>query len=111
MAANRPGKAGGGTPAWLDASTPDGWAVVTLEQIAAWNPDMIFLIDYSGNADKDAAQLKTDAQWSALNAVKTAHLYAFPSDFLSWDQPDPRWTLGLSWLASKSNPLSPQPLM
>lgn len=97
-------KLAGGTPVWLDASTPDGWAVVTLEQIAAWNPDMIFLIDYSGNADKDVAQLKTDAQWSVLNAVKNAHLYAFPSDFLSWDQPDPRWTLGLSWLASKIQP-------
>ena len=25
-------------------------------------------------------------------------------DYLSWDQPDPRWSLGLTWLATKIHP-------
>lgn len=94
----------GGRPVWLDASTQGGWAVVTLEQIAAWNPDMIFIVDYAGNAVDVVAQLKTDQNWSALNAVKNSKIYPFPVDFLSWDQADPRWSLGLTWLATKLQP-------
>lgn len=29
---------------------------------------------------------------------------AFTGDLYSWDQPDPRWILGLSWLAGKLHP-------
>ncbi len=94
----------GGRPVWLDASTQGGWAVVTLEQIAAWNPDMIFIVDYAGNAVDVVAQLKTDQNWSALSAVKNSKIYAFPVDFLSWDQADPRWSLGLTWLATRLQP-------
>lgn len=97
-------KMAGGAPAWLDASNPKGWTIVTLEQIASWKPQMIFIVDYSGNADKVVSDLKNDPQWSELDAVKNQKLFAFPSDFLSWDQPDPRWTLGLSWLAAKIQP-------
>ncbi len=28
-------------------------------------------------------------------------IYGFPGDIFSWDQPDPRWILGVTWLASK----------
>lgn len=31
-------------------------------------------------------------------------MYAFPGDYLSWDQPDPRWILALQWLASRIQP-------
>jgi iron complex transport system substrate-binding protein len=39
-----------------------------------------------------------------LQAVQNGELYGFPADFLSWDQPDTRWILGLQWLATKINP-------
>ena len=94
----------GGKPVWLDASTQGGWAVVTLEQIATWNPEMIFIVDYAGNAVDVVAELKTDQNWSKLNAVKDSKIYAFPVDFLSWDQADPRWSLGLTWLATILQP-------
>lgn len=97
-------KMAGGTPAWLDASNPKGWTTVTLEQIASWKPQMIFIVDYSGNADKVVSDLKNDPQWSELDAVKNQKLFAFASDFLSWDQPDPRWMLGLTWFAAKIQP-------
>ncbi|MDP3450329.1 MAG: ABC transporter substrate-binding protein [Anaerolineaceae bacterium] len=94
----------GGDPAWKDAISEGGWTVVSLEQIAAWNADMVFIVDYSGKAMDVVAQLKADANWQALDAVINNQIYAFPVDFLSWDQADPRWGLGELWLASKIHP-------
>ena len=50
------------------------------------------------------AGLKEDANWTLLDAVKNGKLYAFPLDFQSWDQPDTRWILGLTWMATKIQP-------
>ncbi len=93
----------GGTPVWKDVPT-DGWTTITLEQVAAWNPQVILLVDYKGRAADLVAGLKEDANWKLLDAVKNGKLYAFPLDFQSWDQPDTRWTLGLTWLAQKLHP-------
>ncbi len=93
----------GGTPVWKDVPT-DGWTMITLEQIAAWNPEVIFLIDYKGNAVDIVKNLKSDAKWSLLDAVKNEKIFAFPLDFQSWDQPDTRWPLGLTWVAMKLHP-------
>ncbi len=94
----------GGFPAWKDAISDGGFTVVSLEQIAAWNADIVFVIDYSGNAVDVVSQLKADANWQALDAVINNQIYAFPVDFLSWDQADPRWGLGELWLAAKIHP-------
>lgn len=92
----------GGNPIWQ--GQPGGWTPVSFEQIAAWNPDIIFIIDYSGDSRATAAKLRQDPLWASLKAVKTNQLYGFPGDFYSWDQPDPRWIVGLSWLAKKIHP-------
>lgn len=96
----------GGQPAWLDAAQGGGWTVVNFEQIAAWNPDAICVISYTGDPGEVTASLKQDAGWQALAAVKAGRLLAFPTDFAgySWDQPDTRWILGLSWLAKQLHP-------
>ena len=36
--------------------------------------------------------------------MQNDQLFAFASDFYSWDQPDTRWILGLQWLATKIQP-------
>jgi hypothetical protein len=36
--------------------------------------------------------------------VQEGQLYSFGGDIFSWDQPDPRWILGTTWLASKIHP-------
>ncbi len=94
----------GGMPVWGSANPGKGWTVVTLEQIAAWNADQIFIIAYQKDSSEITASLKNDPQWSALRAVKEGHLYGFPADLYSWDQPDSRWILGLSWLAARLHP-------
>jgi iron complex transport system substrate-binding protein len=95
---------GGGQPAWKDAQLGQGWTTVTLEQIATWDADQIYIIVYSGNVNDAIKKLKADPQWQALRAVKQGKLYGFPADYYSWDQPDTRWILGLTWIAEKMNP-------
>lgn len=94
----------GGAPVWKEAAQGGGWVVVNLEQIAAWNPDQIYVINYFGDVDEIAEQLRADSQWQQLQAVKNGQLYAFPKDFYSWDQPDTRWILGLMWLVDHVQP-------
>lgn len=93
----------GGAPIWKEV-TGKGWSVITLEQIAAWNPEIIIVVDYRGKAMEAVDRLKADENWQQLDAVKNEKLYAFPLDFQSWDQPDSRWTLGLTWLATILQP-------
>lgn len=94
----------GGNPVWKDAATGKGWNKVTLEQIAAWNPEYIFVISYAVPVEEVVTTLKADAQWQALDALKNGKLFGFAIDFFSWDQPDVRWILGAKWLATKLHP-------
>lgn len=94
----------GGEPVWTEAAQGGGWTVVGLEQIAAWNPDQVYVVDYDGNSDGVVEELKGDPRWRALAAVQSGAIYGFPGDFISWDQPDTRWILGLSWLFTKVQP-------
>jgi iron complex transport system substrate-binding protein len=96
----------GGQAVWGEAGLGSGWSVVNLEQIAAWNPDVIGIISYTGDPGAVTETLKADPNWQALQAVQAGHLVAFPTDFTgySWDQPDTRWILGLTWLAKQLHP-------
>jgi iron complex transport system substrate-binding protein len=97
-------KIAGGIPVWEDLEASGGWTIVNIEQIAVWDPDQIFIINYDGTASEVAADLKDSDFWSDLKAVQDGQLFAFPFDFYSWDQPDTRWILGLQWLATKIQP-------
>jgi iron complex transport system substrate-binding protein len=97
-------KLAGGTPVWEEAALGGGWTVVNFEQIAAWDPDKIFVIDYKTDSAQVVDILVTNPQWQALKAVKEGQIYGFGADIFSWDQPDPRWILGVVWLAAKTHP-------
>lgn len=94
----------GGDPVWADANLSNGWTQVTLEQIAAWDAEQIFIISYNTDPSEVVAGLQNDPNWQALRAVQENKLYAFPADLYSWDQPDTRWILGLTWLAGRLHP-------
>jgi iron complex transport system substrate-binding protein len=91
----------GGVPIWTEAAQGGGWAVVSFEQIAAWDPEQIFVVSYRVDSAEIVANLEADLQWQALQAVRDGAIYGFPADIFSWDQPDPRWILGVTWLAGK----------
>jgi iron complex transport system substrate-binding protein len=94
----------GGNPVWFEAAAGSGWNQISFEQIAAWNPDFILLVSYHTPVEEVKANLLSDPKWIELEAVKQGNLLAFPADYLSWDQPDPRWILGLHWLFGKLHP-------
>jgi iron complex transport system substrate-binding protein len=94
----------GGIPVWKDANKARGWTDINMEQISNWDPDLIYIVNYQGSAPEIVASLINDEIWKNLKAVKDNHIYPFPFDFLSWDQPDPRWILGYGWMAYRQNP-------
>ena len=94
----------GGIPVWKEAAQGGGWTIVNFEQIAAWDPDTILLISYGADPAQVVEGLQSDPRWQALRAVKEGRLHAFPGDIFSWDQPDPRWILGVTWMASRIHP-------
>ncbi len=99
-------QAAGGRPVWLEAAAPGGgWTVANMEQIARWNPDQIILVVwFSLDPVRVLARLQSDPQWRALRAVRTGALHVFPSDIYGWDTPNPRWLLGMTWLAKTLHP-------
>lgn len=94
----------GGVPVWTDAISGGGWSRVTIEQIAAWNPRVITLVAYRQDAREVRSRILADPIAGNLSAVTTERFLLFPVDFYSWDQPDVRWILGLSWLAQALHP-------
>ncbi len=99
-------EAAGGVPVWREAvQVTDGWTVVNFEQIAAWDPDKIFMvISYQLDPQEVIDGFKADPQWRALSAVQNEELYAFPGDIFGWDTPEARWLLGVNWLATRLHP-------
>lgn len=89
----------GGDPVWLEANPGRGWATVSFEQIALWNPEVIILIEYSGQGLAIRDRLAAQPRWQELQAVREGRFLVMPMDYYSWDQPDVRWILGLQWTA------------
>ncbi len=96
----------GGIAVWKEANLASGWTEVNMEQISNWNADLVYIVNYQGHAPEIVRNLKHDDIWKNLNAIKEERVFAFAYDFLSWDQPDPRWILGYGWMAFKQNPQS-----
>ncbi len=94
----------GGRPVWTDAPLGQGWTVVNLEQIASWNPDQIYIVDYFDDPGRAVEKFVADPVARNLKAVQEGQVFAFPKDTYSWDQPDTRWILGLLWLARHIHP-------
>jgi iron complex transport system substrate-binding protein len=91
----------GAIPVWVEEALSPGWNRVGLEQIAAWDPEQIYLVSYNLPAREAVEKLKADPAWAQFRAVKTGRFYAFPGDYYSWGQPDSRWILGLWWLSRR----------
>ncbi|MDA3958271.1 ABC transporter substrate-binding protein [Oceanispirochaeta sp.] len=94
----------GSEPVWVKADLGKTWTKVGFEQIAAWDPDQIFLISYRSPVSEVLEIIEDSPYWQELRAYKEGEIHPFPMDFHSWDQPDPRWLIGLQWMASISHP-------
>jgi len=94
----------GGAPVWKGANPGSGWAKVGIEQIAAWDPQAIFVVSYREPSASVAARLAAEPALASIEAVRSGKVHGFPQDFYSWDQPDTRWILGLEWMAKALHP-------
>ncbi len=98
----------GGIPIWKGSNPGSGWAKVSPEQLQAWNPDIMLVINYREDAKLAAQKILNDKAYKTITAIKTGKVFGFAQDFYSWDQPDTRWILGLLWVAKKINPENTQ---
>ena len=97
-------EAAGGRPVWTGAHAGNGWMTVNFEQIAAWDPDHIFITSFHTAPGNYIESIRKNPQWQALRAVKNGNLAAVPADFYSWAQPDTRWILAVQWMAERLHP-------
>lgn len=84
----------GGTNAVQGLNVKGDFANVNIEQIIAWNPEIIWVPKY---ASYTVESLLDDPKWSSIKAIKNKAVYVFPSELEPWDYPTASAVLGLSW--------------
>ena len=79
---------------------------VALEDIYAWDPDVIFLNSFSAyTADDILNSTAVEGQdWSGLSAVKNGRVYKYPLGVYYWFPPCFDSPLALEWMATKMYP-------
>ena len=77
------------------------WADISAEQLAAWDPEVIFSVSY---AEYTLDDIRNDAALAGVKAVAADRLYTVPSEIEAWDYPQPSSILGLLWMAHILHP-------
>lgn len=89
----------------VEAQKGKGMSPVSLEQVLAWNPQVIIAWDdvVRGGADE---LIRTDANWSTIDAVKDGKVYTMPNVPFSWCDrpPSVNRILGIQWIANTLYP-------
>lgn len=78
------------------------WADISPEQVAAWNPDVIFLGSLLDVYGPDA--MINNPHLQTVKAIKEKQVYTFPSNIDWWDYPAPHYVLGTLWAAKTLYP-------
>ena len=89
----------------VEAVKGKGLSPVSLEQVLAWNPQVIIAWDdeVRGGADEI---IRTDGNWSTIDAVKEGRVYTMPNVPFSWCDRPPAVNriLGIQWIANTLYP-------
>lgn len=91
----------GGRNAVSGLDVKGSFAEVNVEQIMAWDPEVIWIPAY---ASYTVESLLADPQWKDIKAVKAKAVYRFPSSLEPWDYPTASAVLGLRWAMHKLHP-------
>lgn len=84
------------------ASTVKGYKQVSMEQILAWNPQVIFVQD---RYPKVLDEINQQPAWQVVDAVKNHRVYLMPEYAKAWGYPMPEaMALGELWIAKKLYP-------
>jgi iron complex transport system substrate-binding protein len=98
---------------WLKNSGADdpaarafqGRKVVNMEQIYAWDPDVIYITNFTPIQPEDIYQNTAAGQdWSSLKAVQNKRVHKVPLGIYRWFPPSGDTPLMLKWLAQKNHP-------
>lgn len=78
------------------AGRQGGLAIVSIEQVLVWNPDVIVTIERDF-----AASVKSDPAWASVAAVRAGHVHLAPALPFGWVDfpPSANRLIGLWWLA------------
>ena len=77
------------------------WMNISAEQLAAWDPEVIFVVQYAQYTLDD---IRNDPALSGIRAVAENRLHIIPSPIEAWDYPQPSSILGLLWMTHILHP-------
>ncbi len=84
------------------AATVKGYKQVSLEQVIAWDPQVIFVQD---RYPEVVGQINHDPNWQSIDAVKNHRVYLMPEYAKAWGYPMPEaMAIGELWMAKKLYP-------
>lgn len=87
------------------AADLNGTPEINMEQVYEWDPDIIFITNFSPYQPDDLYNNTIDGDdWSNVTAVKNQQVYKFPLGMYRWFPPASDTPLVLKWLASKIQP-------
>lgn len=78
---------------------------VNMEQIYAWNPDIIYITNFTETQPADLLENKVNGQdWSRVKAVQDGNVHKIPLGIYRWFPPSGDAPLMLKWMAQKNHP-------
>ncbi|MGL5434855.1 MAG: ABC transporter substrate-binding protein [Lachnospiraceae bacterium] len=87
------------------ASELSGTADINMEQVYEWNPDIIYITNFSSSLPEDLYDNTIEGyDWSPVKAVQNKQVYKFPLGMYRWFPPASDTPLVLKWLATKNQP-------
>jgi iron complex transport system substrate-binding protein len=93
---------GGGNVADVEMQSDYGMSAVSLEQVLAWNPEVILVASDPAEESNVYEQITTGADWSTITAVKEKRVYQVPRGPFDWFDRPPSISriLGIRWLGN-----------
>lgn len=87
------------------AAALSGSPSVNMEQVYQWNPDAIFITNFSPRLPEDFYSNTIAADdWSSVAAVQTGRVYKFPLGMYRWFPPSSDTPLAVMWMAKTLHP-------
>jgi iron complex transport system substrate-binding protein len=93
---------GGMNVAQVGTESDYGMAPVSLEQVLAWDPEVILVASDPAEESNVYEQITTGADWSTITAVKNHQVYQIPRGPFDWFDRPPCISriLGIRWLGN-----------
>lgn len=83
----------------------EGQKEVNMEQIYAWNPDIIYITNFTETQPDDLLNNSVSGQdWSEVEAVKKGSVHKVPLGIYRWFPPNGDAPLMLKWMAQINHP-------